>query len=66
MKVKLNGSDIEIENRMSIVALLIWKGIVPSTVIVEHNLNIPEREKWQFIELNEGDIVEIIKFMGGG
>lgn len=68
MKIKLNGKDIEIEteNKMSIVSLLVWKGIVPATVIVEYNFNIPERGKWQDIELKEGDNIEIIKFMGGG
>lgn len=66
MKVKLNGKDVELENKMSILALLAWKGIIPSTVIVEHNFNIPERGKWKDIEINEGDNVEIIKFMGGG
>ena len=66
MKVKLNGNDIEIENKMSIVSLLVWKEIIPSSVIVEYNYHIPERGIWQDIELKEGDNIEIIKFMGGG
>lgn len=66
MKIKLNGNDIEIENRMSIVSLLVWKGIIPSSVIVEYNYNIPEKGTWQDIVLKEGDNIEIIKFMGGG
>lgn len=68
MKIKLNGKDIEIEteNKMSIVSLLVWKGIIPSTVVVEYNYQIPEREIWQDIELKDGDNIEIIKFMGGG
>jgi len=66
MRIKINGDEIEIDSGMSILSLLEWKAIDPAAVVVEHNLEIPERENWAGIKLNEGDSIEIVRFMGGG
>jgi len=46
MKVKVNGKEVNIDENMTILSLLRWKGVDPSLVVVEHNYEIPEREKW--------------------
>lgn len=66
MNIKVNGNEIDVDSGISILSLLEQKGINPSTVVVEYNLEIPEREKWGSIKLNNGDKIEIIRFMGGG
>lgn len=66
MKVKVNGKELEMEKGMTILSLLETRGVNPSTVIIEYNLDIPKREKWGSITINEGDTVEIIRFLGGG
>ena len=35
-------------------------------VVVEHNSEIPDKEKWDSILINDGDNIEIVKFIGGG
>ncbi|MDT3705075.1 MAG: sulfur carrier protein ThiS [Thermincola sp.] len=66
MKIKVNGQEIEVDNGLTILSLLEGKKINPAAVVVEHNLAIPAREKWADIQINEGDTIEIVKFMGGG
>jgi len=66
MKVKVNGKEVNIDENMTILSLLRWKGVDPSLVVVEHNYEIPEREKWGSVFLKENDNIEIVKFIGGG
>jgi sulfur carrier protein len=66
MKLTVNGKTDEIQFAVSIYEYLEQKGIKPGTVVVEHNFEIPDRERWKEIMLNDNDNLEIIKFMGGG
>ncbi len=66
MKLTVNGKENEIRSSLSIYEFLREKAINPAAVIVEHNYEVPERERWNEIVLKEGDNLEIIKFMGGG
>lgn len=66
MKIKVNGKEQELDDRMTILAFLQSKGIHPAAVIVEHNFEIPDRYTWDTVLLNEGDTLEVVKFMGGG
>jgi sulfur carrier protein len=66
MKLTVNGKAIDLESPLTINAFLEYKGIKPGTVIVELNYEIPDRSKWQEIELKDGDNLEIVKFIGGG
>lgn len=40
--------------------------IKPMTVAIEINGEIPRRETWDSFKVNQGDRIEIIKFVGGG
>ncbi|SCN26508.1 Thiamine biosynthesis protein ThiS [Clostridium sp. N3C] len=66
MKVMINGREEIIDGEMTILSLLNSKGINPSMVVVEHNYEIPDKEKWDSILINDGDNIEIVKFIGGG
>jgi sulfur carrier protein len=66
MKVRINGREEIIDGEMTILSLLNSKGINPSMVVVEHNYEIPDKEKWDSILINDGDNIEIVKFIGGG
>lgn len=66
MKIRVNGKDAEIEGALTLLDFLRRKGINPAAVIVEHNYAIPRREDWEGLYLQEGDNLEIVKFMGGG
>ncbi|WP_207648632.1 sulfur carrier protein ThiS [Clostridium sp. N3C] len=62
----INGREEIIDGEMTILSLLNSKGINPSMVVVEHNYEIPDKEKWDSILINDGDNIEIVKFIGGG
>lgn len=66
MIVKINGKEENVEKGMTLLSLLDFKRVNPNSVVIEHNYEIPEREKWGEILVNDGDNIEIVKFMGGG
>jgi len=66
MKIKVNGEEIEVEKDLTLLTLLEILRINPLSVIVEYNYQVPLRETWGGIRLQEGDNIEIVRFMGGG
>jgi len=64
--ITLNGERFELENPMSVAALLTKLDLDPRRVAVEHNLNIMKRQTYPEILIGEGDTVEIVNFVGGG
>lgn len=66
MKVRVNGKETLIDDSMTVLSLLESKGIDPSMVVVEYNGEIPGKETWDSIFLNDSDNIEIVRFIGGG
>lgn len=66
MKIHVNGKHLEFMPGVRIIEVLQNLGINPDRVVVEKNGTIIERLNYQTEELNEGDNVEIIMFVGGG
>lgn len=67
MKVRLNGKEEILKDQDWTLARLIEsKGAKPELVAVEVNLEIIPRDAFQRTALREGDVVEIVKFTGGG
>jgi sulfur carrier protein len=66
MIVQINGEKREIEAALSVAQLLEQLGIRPGRVVVELNRDVVSRDAFQNIFLKEGDIVEIVHFVGGG
>ncbi len=66
MKLLLNGVSTEFGESLSISALLERHKLKPETVVVEYNLRVPLKQEYDRIVLQDGDRVEIVKFMGGG
>ena len=66
MKLLLNGASTELDESLTILALLARHKLKPETVVVEYNLRVPPKEEYHCILLQDGDRVEIVKFMGGG
>lgn len=62
-KLKINGEDLTFKgNKLS--ELLEALHINPRNVIIEKNLEIIPRDS--DCDLYDGDVLEILKFMGGG
>ena len=66
MQITLNGERFELDEPMSVTALLAQLDIDPRRVAVEHNLNIIKRQRYPEVVVGDGDTVEIVNFVGGG
>jgi thiamine biosynthesis protein ThiS len=64
--ITLNGENFELDQPMSVTALLARLDIDPRRVAVEHNLTILKRQRFPEVVVGEGDRVEIVNFVGGG
>lgn len=66
MKIWLNGEAHEIDAGTTIASLVDGLGLERGWVVVERNLTVPERERWEEVVLEPDDQVELVRFMGGG
>jgi thiamine biosynthesis protein ThiS len=66
MKVKINGEEKEIADGLSLAALLEQLQMRPARVVVERNRGIVARDSYTTTSLADGDILEIVHFVGGG
>lgn len=65
MKLKVNGEDYE-TGKETVLQLLEEMGIAAGRVAVEVNLKVLRRAELSDYRLSEGDVVEIVNFVGGG
>jgi thiazole synthase len=66
MKLKLNGTETELKDGLTVTGLLETLKIEPARVAVEVNLKIVKKCDYEKHALNDGDAVEIVNFVGGG
>ena len=65
MKVKINGQDREVA-AATVFSLLEELGLHPQGTVVERNREIVDREAYREIHLSEGDVLELVRLVGGG
>ncbi len=65
MKITVNGKEMAFEEGATVASLLGGLGLSDKRVAVEHNRVILARDGYNS-SLNDGDVVEIISFVGGG
>lgn len=66
IKLRINGRPVELDASTTLLAYLEKLGVNPRTVAVEHNGVIVERSGYENATLAEGDVVEIVRMVGGG
>jgi thiamine biosynthesis protein ThiS len=66
LTIRLNGDPYELAGPVTISALLAQLQIDPRIVAVEHNVTVVKRDRYESTMVNEGDEVEIVRFVGGG
>lgn len=66
MKLKINGTDSEVQDCITISGLLGTLQIEPARVAVEVNLKIVKKCNFNNHVLKDGDSIEIVNFVGGG
>ena len=66
MTITLNGDRFEIDGPVTVAALLAKLDIDSRRVAVERNLEVVKRALYDGTEVNDGDQIEIVNFVGGG
>lgn len=66
MKITLNGKQRNIDQNITVGTLIDQLNLNKYALVVEVNKEILEKEKVKEYALNEGDVVELISFFGGG
>ena len=68
MKLQINGEgrDFPDSPPFTLGALVETLGMKSDRVAIELNLDIVPRDRWASTQLNEGDRLEIVHFVGGG
>jgi thiamine biosynthesis protein ThiS len=66
IKLRINGRDIELEGPTRLADYLASLGVDRQAVAVEINERILERSELAGATLVEGDVVEIVRMVGGG
>lgn len=69
MKLQINGEERDFSDSPSpftLAALVEILGMKADRVAVELNRDIVPRDRWAETQLNQGDRLEIVHFVGGG
>ncbi len=66
MVVVVNGVETELKEGDTLLDLLEARGIAPDGVVAELNKEIVPGRTFGEIRLNDGDHLEILRFVGGG
>ncbi len=64
--ISLNGDPRDVPQPCTLAGLLTHLDLDPRTVVVEHNRTIIRRDALDTVSVREGDVVEIVHFVGGG
>ncbi|MBW7995889.1 MAG: sulfur carrier protein ThiS [Candidatus Glassbacteria bacterium] len=64
--VTVNGEQRQVQDGALVADLLRELGIGERRVAVECNKQIVKQEQYEETKLGEGDVLEIIEFVGGG
>lgn len=66
IKVKINGKDIELKNSMTISDMILERQIAGSMFVIERNKKVVAKDKYLETSVDDGDVIEIVGFFGGG
>lgn len=66
MIARINGRDVELATETPLLDYLARLGLDPRAVAVEQNGEILQRDGYEAAMLRDGDVVEIVRMVGGG
>jgi len=66
MVITLNGEWYELDQPVTVSALLERLDIDPRRVAIEHNLELIRRRTFETVVIKDGDRLEIVNAVGGG
>jgi sulfur carrier protein len=66
MRIIINGETKEFSSAMSVEELLNELKIHDRVMAVAINMEIVKKDKWSIHQINDGDKIEALEFVGGG
>lgn len=66
MNITVNGRPRETVDNETITGLLAASNLQPAATVVERNGDIVDRADYTTTTLEEGDVLELVRFVGGG
>ena len=66
MKITVNGNNRDCNNHMTVADLLQLHELTHNQVAVEINEVLVPRKSFSSHEIQDGDVIEIVSFVGGG
>lgn len=66
MIITINGKEREVPDNLTVSGLVSFLNINSERVAIELNREIAKKSNWDNIYLKNGDILEIVSFVGGG
>lgn len=65
-RLRVNGREVELSRPTPLPDYLRGLGVDPRAIAVEHNGEIIQRDVYPTCLLRDGDVVEIVRMVGGG
>ena len=66
MRITWNGTECTVADGVTVKRLLEERDVDPGSVVVEHNRTIVPSEAYDRVVLQEGAVLEVVRFVGGG
>lgn len=66
IRITVNGDPRDVTASLTVRGLLDSLGLHPGLVVVERNREILDRDRYDAVALEEGDVLELVHFVGGG
>jgi sulfur carrier protein len=66
IRIQLNGTEREITPEASVRDLILSLDLEPELIVVERNRSILRREQYGEVPVEDGDVIELVHFVGGG
>jgi thiamine biosynthesis protein ThiS len=66
IRITVNGDPRDVAASLTVRGLLDSLGLHPGLVVVERNREILDRDGYDAVALEEGDVLELVHFVGGG
>ena len=64
--MKINGADFSLNTSLTLKALLLEQGYNPDHVAVEINGAVIPKTAYEETFLSDDDVIEVVRFVGGG
>jgi sulfur carrier protein len=66
LEIIANGKSYFLDEEIILSDFIKDNGFNPAVIVIEHNQKIVANDDWDNVILKNGDVLEIVSFVGGG